>query len=62
MKKDFVIIHPLFDEPEEKCSAVDLEPMHMSASVRWSLLSLRIYLALMMLVLFYHVFELCFRM
>lgn len=61
MKEEFVITHPLFDVPEEKCSTDNLEPMHMTASVRWSLLSLRLYLVLMMLILFYHVVELCLR-
>ena len=51
----FVVIHPLDDRPEEKVDTEGLGPMTMTASVRISLLSLRAYLVLMMLLVFYHV-------
>jgi hypothetical protein len=54
----FVVIHPLDDVPEEKVDTESLGPMTMTASVRISLLSLRAYLVLMMLLVFYHVFVL----
>ena len=51
----FVVIHPLDDLPEEKVDTESLGPMAMTASVRISLLSLRAYLVLMMLLVFYRV-------
>jgi hypothetical protein len=51
----FVVIHPLDDLPEEKVDTESLGPMAMTMSVRISLLSLRAYLVLMMLLVFYHV-------
>ena len=51
----FVVIHPLDDLPEEKVDIESLGPMPMTASVRLSLLSLRAYLLLMMLLVFYRV-------
>ncbi len=51
----FVVIHPLDDLPEEKVDTESLGPMAMTASVRLSLLSLRAYLLLMMLLVFYRV-------
>jgi hypothetical protein len=51
----FVVVHPLDDVPEEKIDTENLGPMKMTASVRISLLSLRAYLVLMMLLVFYHV-------
>ena len=54
----FVVIHPLDDVREEKVDTENLGPMAMTASVRISLLSLRAYLVLMMLMVFYHVLDL----
>jgi hypothetical protein len=54
----FVVIHPLDDVPEEKVDTENLGPMTMTASVRISLLSLRAYLVLMMILVFYHVLDL----
>ena len=51
----FVVIHPLDDLPEEKVDTESLGPMAMTTSVRISLLSLRAYLVMMMLLVFYHV-------
>jgi hypothetical protein len=54
----FVVVHPLDDVPEAKVDTENLGPMAMTASVRISLLSLRAYLVLMMLLVFYHVLDL----
>ena len=54
----FVVIHPLDDVREEKVDTESLGPMAMTWSVRISLLSLRAYLVLMMLMVFYHVLDL----
>jgi hypothetical protein len=54
----FVVVHPLDDVPEEKVDTENLGPMPMTMSVRISLLSLRGYLVLMMLLVFYHVLTL----
>ena len=51
----FVVIHPLDDLPEQKVDTEGLGPMPLTMSVRISLLSLRAYLVLMMLLVFYHV-------
>jgi hypothetical protein len=54
----FVVIHPLDDVPEEKVDTESLGPMKLTASVRISLLSLRAYLVLMMLLVCYRVLAL----
>ena len=54
----FVVVHPLDDEPEQKVDLAGLGPMPMTRTVRISLLSLRAYLILMMLLVFYHVLDL----
>jgi hypothetical protein len=54
----FVVVHPLDDVPEEKVDTENLGPMTMTASVRISLLSLRAYLVLMMILVLYHVLDL----
>jgi hypothetical protein len=51
----FVVVHPLDDIPERKVDTEGLGPMPMTRSVRWSLLSLRAYLILMVLLVLYHV-------
>ena len=58
LRNHFVVIHPLDDVPEEKVDTENLGPMAMTPSVRISLLSLRAYLVLMMILVFYHVFDL----
>jgi hypothetical protein len=54
----FVVVHPLDDVPEQKIDTETLGPMEMTTSVRISLLSLRGYLLLMMLLVLYHVLNL----
>jgi hypothetical protein len=54
VSEEFIVIHPLFDEPEQKRSGEDLGRMPMSRSVRVCLLMLRGYLILMSLMLAFH--------
>ncbi len=56
-RNHFVVIHPLDDAPETKVDTESLGPMPMTMSVRISLLSLRVYLILMMLLVLYHVLD-----
>lgn len=51
----FLVVHPLDDMPEQKVDTESLGPMPMTTSVRLSLLSLRAYLVVMMLLVLYHV-------
>ncbi len=44
----YYVVHPLFDEPEEKCDPEALGPLHLSRFERWSLYALRGYLILML--------------
>lgn len=52
----WVVIHPLDDAPEQKVDTSALGPMTMTRSVRISLLSLRAYLVVMLLLVVYRVF------
>jgi hypothetical protein len=54
----FRVIHPLHDEPEEKCASQGLGPIAMTPAVRISLKVLRGYLLLISAMLLYHVLEL----
>ena len=54
----FLVIHPLKDEPEQKCSTDGLGHIAMTPAVRVSLTVLRGYLILMTLMLGYHVLDL----
>lgn len=54
----YVVVHPLDDIPEQKVDTSALGPMPMTASVKWSLLALRGYLVLMILLVLYHVMDL----
>lgn len=56
--EEFIVIHPLFDEPELKSSGATLGRMPMSNSVRISLLLLRCYLILMFALLGFHMLDL----
>jgi hypothetical protein len=51
----YVVVHPLDDVLETKVDTEALGPMAMTRSVRYSLLSLRAYLILMVLLVVYHV-------
>ncbi len=52
----WVVIHPLDDAPETKVDTAGLGPMQMTGAVKLSLLSLRAYLILMLLLVCYRVF------
>ena len=54
-QREFLVVHPLDDLPEQKLDTANLGPMLMTRSVRFPLLALRGYLVLMMLLVFYHV-------
>jgi hypothetical protein len=54
-KDHFVVVHPLDDVQETKVDTEALGPMPMTRTVRLSLLSLRAYLILMVLMVVYHV-------
>lgn len=56
--EEFVVIHPLYDEPEQKKTGVELGRMPMSKPVKFSLLLLRGYLILMFCLLGFHVLDL----
>jgi hypothetical protein len=56
-EKSFVVIHPLDDAPEAKVKTTGLGPMRMTATVKISLMTLRGYLLMMMLLLLYHVLD-----
>ena len=51
----FVVVHPLDDVPEQKVDTAALGAIPMTWTVRISLMSLRAYLVLMMLLVFYRV-------
>ena len=54
----YVVVHPLDDLPEEKVDTETLGPMPMTISVKLSLLALRSYLVMMVLLVLYHVLDL----
>ena len=55
-KECFRVIHPLDDNAEEKVNVDSLGLMPMTRSVKWSLITLRTYLVLMILLVFIKVF------
>lgn len=54
----FYLVHPLDDCPEVKRSADHLGPMPMTASVKWSLITLQGYLVLMLGLVAYNTLHL----
>jgi hypothetical protein len=54
-ERDFLVVHPLDDAPEQKIETGHLGPMKLTPAMRISLLALRGYLVFMMLLLLYHV-------
>jgi len=54
----YVVVHPLDDRPEEKVDTSALGPMPMTTSVKLSLMALRVYLLLMVLLVVYHCVDL----
>ncbi len=56
--RTFLVIHPLDDVQEQKCETKHLGAMKMTPAVRLSLLALRAYLVLMMVMVLYHALDL----
>ena len=54
-QKGFVVIHPLYDAPEAKCSAEHLGPLKLSLGSRVALTAVRFYLIAIMLMGAYRV-------
>jgi hypothetical protein len=54
----YFVIHPLDDEPEQKVDTEALGKLAMTPAVKWSLVSLRGYLVLMLMLVVYHVLNL----
>lgn len=54
----YVVVHPLDDVPEAKVDTSKLGPMAMTTSVKLSLIALRGYLLVMVLLVLYHVLDL----
>jgi len=57
-RSPYLVVHPLFDEPEVKVDTVNTPPMQLTWTVKLSLLALRVYLILMTLMLVYHFLDL----
>ena len=55
--QQFSVVHPLDDQPEQKCSDENLGPLEMSRSVRISLFVLRAYLIAMLALVVYRLLE-----
>ena len=53
VENGYRVVHPCFDAPEEKHDVDQLGPMKMTRAVKWSLLSLRAYLIVMVLLAAY---------
>ena len=57
-EKVFYAVHPLDDAPEQKRSGEGLGVMHMSKSVKASLVTLRVYLVLILALALYRLIDL----
>jgi hypothetical protein len=57
-EREFLVIHPLDDVQEQKVETAHLGAMRMTPVVRASLLALRGYLVLMIVLVLYHVLDL----
>ena len=57
-EREYLVIHPLDDVLEQKIETERLGAMRMTTLVRVSLLTLRGYLVLMMLLVLYHALDL----
>jgi len=56
-ENSFLVVHPLDDALEEKVNTSTLGPMPLTTRVKLSLMALRGYLILMMLLVLYHVMD-----
>lgn len=54
----FLVVHPLDDVVEKKLDTAHLGPMRLTPAVRYSLLALRAYMVLMMVMVCYYVLHL----
>lgn len=54
----YYVVHPLDDVVEKKIDTASLGPMPMTRTVRWSLLTLRLYLILMFALVLFRVIRL----
>ncbi|MDA8333862.1 MAG: hypothetical protein M0Z41_02550 [Peptococcaceae bacterium] len=52
-ERELLVVHPLFDEPEEKRDVDALGAIKMTKSVKYSLMTLRLYLFFMVGLVFY---------
>ena len=52
------VVHPLDDAPEQKCSLDGLGHIHLSKSVKASLITLRVYLILILALALYRLLDL----
>lgn len=50
---NYVVVHPIFDTPEDKVDTDNLGPLQMTSTVRYSLIALRSYLIIMILLTVY---------
>lgn len=57
-KSSYEVVHPLFDIDEEKIDTDAVAPMDITKSVKWSLISLRVYLIVMVGLSLYRSMEL----
>ena len=53
--KKFYVVHPLDDIPEQKCNPKNLGRMHMSPTVKTSLMALRGYLVVIVGLAGFHI-------
>ena len=53
-----LVVHPLYDKPEEKLDTTAVPPMALTRTVKISLMTLRGYLILMAGMLIYHFLDL----
>ena len=57
-KDCYLVVHPLDDYREQKLKTDHLLPLEMAPTLWWSLVPLRAYLILMIVLCFYHVIDL----
>jgi hypothetical protein len=55
---EHLVIHPLWDKPEEKVDSDKAGPLKMTPAVRTSLIALRIYLIIIILLAIYRMLQL----
>lgn len=58
LDKEMLVVHPLFDKPEEKLDPDKMGKFKMNNGEKFSLIALRIYLIFMMLLAIYRTLDL----